>query len=198
MSASCRGRSRMTTVMSLTRRPRALAMRPQVLGRGIADVDLAGGHRPDAELLHVGVGGVGQAARLGRGEDRDRAGLAVGDEVGALERVDRDVHSRHVVAVGAGPADALADVQHRRLVALALADDDPAGEVDLVHRPAHGLGRGGVGLVLLAAAHEPRRFDRRRLGDADHLEREELFHGRWSLGRRLGWSGSMTEMTPTR
>ena len=38
-----------------------------------------------------------------------------------------------------------------------------------------------------AAAHEPRGFDRRRLGDADHLEREELFHGRWSLGRRLGW-----------
>ncbi len=74
------------------------------------------------------------------------------------------------------PADLLADVQHRRLVALALADDDPPGELDLVHRPAHRLDRGAVGLVLLAAAHEPRRSKRRRLGDADHLEREELFH----------------------
>ncbi len=42
-------------------------------------------------------------------------------------------------------ADLLADVQHRRLVALALADDDPSGEFDLVHGPAHGLGGGAVG-----------------------------------------------------
>ncbi len=75
-------------------------------------------------------------------------GLAVGDEVGALQRVHRDVDPRDVVAVRAGPPDPLADVQHRRLVALALADDDPAGEVDLVHRPAHRLGRGGVRGVL--------------------------------------------------
>ena len=102
---------------------------------------------PDAQLLHVGVGRVGQAARLGGGEDGDRPGLAVGDEVGALERIDRDVDPRDIVAIGAGPADPLADVQHRRLVAFALADDDPAGEVDLVHRPAHRLGRGGVGGV---------------------------------------------------
>ena len=70
--------------------------------------------------------------------------------------------------------DALADVQHRRLVALALADDDPAGELDLVHRPAHRLGRGGVGFVLLAPAHEARGGDGRGLGDAGHLEREHL------------------------
>ena len=30
----------------------------------------------------------------------------------------------------------------------------------------------------LAATHEPRRFDGRGLGDPDHLEREQLFHGR--------------------
>ena len=78
--------------------------------------------------------------------------------------------------IGAGPADPLADVQHRRLVALALADDDPTGEVDLVHRPAHRLGRRGVGVVLLAATHEPRGLDGRRLRDPDHLEREQLFH----------------------
>ena len=69
------------------------------------------------------------------------------------------------------PADPLADVEHRRLVALALADDDPAGEVDLVHRLAHRLGGGLVGAVALAASHEPRRLDGGGLGDPDHLER---------------------------
>ena len=60
-----------------------------------------------------------------------------------------------------------------------------AGELDLVHRPAHRLDRGAVGLVLLAAAHEARGRERRGLGDPDHLEREELFH-RTSAGSRRG------------
>ena len=149
---------------------------PQVLGRADPDVDMAGGDRPHAQLLEVRVGSVGQAAGLRRGEDRDRPGLPVGDEVGALQGIDRDVHPRHVVAVAIGPPDAFADVQHRRLVPLALADDDPPGEVDLVHRPAHRLGRRGIRLVLGSAAHEPGRCDGRRLGHADHLEREQLLH----------------------
>ena len=100
----------------------------------------------------------------------------MGYEVGALQRVDRDVDARDVVAVRAGPPDALTDIQHRGLVALTLTDDDAAGEVDLVHRPAHRLGRGRVRLVLLATTHEPRRLDRRRLRHPDHLEREKLLH----------------------
>jgi hypothetical protein len=70
---------------------------PEVLGRALPDVDLAGDDRPHAELLEVRVRGVGQAALLGRGQDRDRVALAVGDEVRALERVDRDVD------LGSGP-----------------------------------------------------------------------------------------------
>ena len=156
----------------------------EVLARALADVDLARGDRPDAQLLHVRVGRVDEPAGLRRGEDGDRAGLAVGDEVRALERVDRDV-DRLDVGVRFVPADGLADVQHRRLVALALADDDPAGELDLVHRPAHRLGGGGVGLVLLAAAHEPGGRERRRLGDPNHLQREQLFHSASSGGARI-------------
>jgi hypothetical protein len=146
-----------------------------VVCRTLPDVDFAAGDdRPDAQLVEVRVRGVGQAALLGRGEDGDCVPLAVGDEVGALERIDRDVDLWNVVLVVA--ADLLADVEHRRLVALALADDDRARELNLVHRPAHGLGRGLVGLVLLAPSHEPGRGERRRLGDADHLEREQLLH----------------------
>ena len=56
-------------------------------------------------------------------------------------------------------------------------------DVGLVHRPAHRLGRGPVGLVALAAAHEPRGRDRCGLGDADHLEREQLLHRARGSGR---------------
>ena len=45
----------------------------------------------DHDLLHVDVGRVEQPAALGSGEHRDRAGAAGGAQVGALERVDRDV-----------------------------------------------------------------------------------------------------------
>ena len=48
-------------------------------------------------------------------------------------------------------ADLLADVEHRRLVALALADDDRAGHLGVVHGLAHG-GDGG-----LVGAHRGRR-----------------------------------------
>ena len=162
--------------MSLTLRPSASAMRPRFSVGLDPDVDLARRDRPDAQLLEVRVGGMGQAAGLRRGKDGDRAGLAVGHEVRALQRIDGDVDAGHVLAVGAGAPDALTDVEHRRFVALALADDDPAGEVDLVHRRAHRLGGRGVRLVLGAATHEPGGFDGGRLGDADHLEREQLLH----------------------
>jgi hypothetical protein len=98
------------------------------------------------------------------------------DEIGPLERVDRDVDRRDAVALLAGLADALTDVEHRRLVTLALADHDPARELDLVHGRAHRRGRGGVRLVARAAAHEPGGLDGRSLGHAHHLERQQLFH----------------------
>jgi hypothetical protein len=114
----------------------------------------------------------------------------VGDEVRALEGIDGDVDPRHL-GVREVAADPLADVEHRGFVALALADDDPAAELDLVHGPAHRLGGRGVRRVALAATHEPRRVDGRRLGDPDHLEGEQLLHrvslsllGHGARGRR--------------
>ena len=69
-------------------------------------------------------------------------------------------------------ADPLADEQHRRLVALALADDDGAVDVERVQGGAHRLDRGCVGGLLVAAADQLRGGDRRRLGDADHLQHQ--------------------------
>ena len=77
------------------------------------------------------------------------------------------------------PADAhaLADVEHGCLVSLALADDDGAAHLDLVKGVPHGLGRGTVGGMAVAATHVARRGDGRRFGDPHHFEGEEGLHG---------------------
>ena len=49
---------------------------------------------PTHSLSRYVSGRVEQAALLGRGEHRDGVGLADGDQVRALERIDRDVDLR--------------------------------------------------------------------------------------------------------
>ena len=118
-----------------------------------------------------------QAASLRRGEDRDRIRLPMGDEVGPFQRIHRDVDlgDRPPVRLVA-PADLLADVQHRCLVAFSLADDDRARHLELVHGPAHRLGGCQIRLVLGAAAHVASGSDCRGFGDPHHLERQHLLH----------------------
>ena len=91
----------------------------QVLLHRPIEVDLALRRCADDELLHVCVRRVEEAAALGRGEDRDRVRAALRDGVRALERIDRDIDFRSNTS-----ADLFADVQHRRLITLAFADDD--------------------------------------------------------------------------
>jgi hypothetical protein len=109
---------------------------------------------------------------VGDRDDADRVGRAGRAQVRALERVDRDVDLRRVAVVVPAVPDLLADEQHRRLVALALADHDGAAEVHHVERAPHRLDGDVVGELAVAAPHEARRCDRRGLGDADHFERE--------------------------
>ena len=70
-------------------------------------------------------------------------------------------------------ADLLADEQHRRLVALALADHHGAVDRQLVELAPHGVDRRLVGGLLVAAAAQPRRRHRGALGHAHDLERED-------------------------
>ena len=109
--------------------------RLQVLRDRRVQADRVLGARADDQLLHVEIGRVQQAAARRRREHGDRVGRAGGAQVRALERIDRDVDlgqsSRSWPS--APPADLLADEQHRRLVALALADDDRAVDRHRVH-----------------------------------------------------------------
>ena len=69
-------------------------------------------------------------------------------------------------------ADLLADVEHRRLVALAFADDDRAVDGHRVHLAAHRLDGDRVGLVPIALSHRVGAGDGGLLDDAQEVERE--------------------------
>ena len=66
-------------------------------------------------------------------------------------------------------ADLLADVEHRRLVALAFADDDGAVDRHRVHLAAHRLDGHLVGAVAIALAHGVGAGDGGLFGDAEEL-----------------------------
>ena len=151
-------------------------MVPSVCDDRVVDVHVAGDHRPHDQLLEVGVRRVHEAARLRGGQHGRRVGGPGGHQVRALQRVDRDVDERGGIRV----ADLLADVEHRRLVALSLADDDRAADVGLVHRLAHGGDGRLVRPVPVAAAHEPRGGDGAGLGGADGIGDDDLVHRRLS------------------
>src|SRR3546814_9820624 len=100
------------------------------------------------KLVHIDVGGVEQAAFFGDREHRERVGPRLGGDRRAFERVDGDVD---LGPLAGRIADLFADIEHRRLVALALADDDRAVHIEGVERGAHRLDRGGVGGLFVAA-----------------------------------------------
>ena len=157
--------------------------RADILGRALGEVDhavrIAGA---DRELVHIDVGGVEQAALLGDGEHGQRVGAGLGGDRGALERIERDVDARAGALRGADP---LADEQHRRLVALALADHHRAVDVERVQRRAHRLDRGMIGRLLVAAADQLRRRHRRRLGHPDHLQHQHAIENMACLDHLL-------------
>ena len=123
----------------------------------------------DRELVHIDVGRVEQVALLGDGEHGQRVGAGLGGDRRALQRIERDVDARAGALRG---ADLLADIEHRRLVALALADHHRAVHLERVQRRAHRLDRGMVGRFLVAAADQLRGGDRRRLGDPHHFQHQ--------------------------
>ena len=139
---------------------------------GVVDRNVSDHLRSHDQLAHVGVRRVQQATRLCRSQHGRGVRAARGDQVRPLQRVDRDVdlHGRLRIA------DLLADVEHGRLVALALADDDGARDLRLFHRPPHRLHRGVVGGVAVAAAHQPGSGDGARLGGGNGLAGDQLVH----------------------
>ncbi len=96
-----------------------------------------------------------------------------------FERIEGDVDLRP----GLG-ADLLADIEHRRLVALALADHHRAVDRQCVQLAPHRIDRRLVGGVLVAPATQPARGHRRALGHPRQLEREDAVE-RGTFGKAL-------------
>ena len=144
--------------------------RADILGRRSGEVDhplrIA---RPDRQLLHVDVGRVEQPALLGDREHGERVRPGLGGDRRPLERVEGDVDLRPAAL---RRADLLADIEHRRLVALALADHHRAVHLERVERRPHRLDGGMVGGLLVAPADQLRRRDRRRFGHPHHLQHQ--------------------------
>ena len=119
----------------------------------------------DGDFVHVHVGRVQQAAALRNSEHGERVRHRLGTDGRALERIDGDVDLGSLAR-----ADLLADVEHRRLVHLAFADDDSAANGELQELTAHGIDRRLVRRLFSSAPAQACRRDRCRLGHARHLE----------------------------
>jgi len=118
-----------------------------------------GGGRADDDLVHVDVGRVEQTAFFRSREDGDGVCGAGGAEVRSFERIDRDVDLGIDLAFSPAAAEGLADIEHRSLVALSLADDDRPAHLEPVQLFAHRLHRYLVGVFAFAIAHRARRGD---------------------------------------
>ena len=181
MMSAWRGRSSTSTVIAEASTPLALASR-RTLSAGDASSSTTPFWiaRADRDLLHVDVGRVQQRAAIGHRHGRDRARHVLGAQRGAFERIDGDIDLR----AGVQP-DLLADEQHRRFVALALADHDRALDRQLVELAAHRIDRGLVGGLLVAVAAQPRRRHRRPLRHPHDFERQD------ALEQQLRRNGNM-------
>ncbi len=168
MPSSWRGRSSTTTIRSPTCTPRRSAMRRSTVSMGSSSEMQVGDVVAAGHLLHVEARpGVEHRAALRERDDRERVGLALGAQRRPLQRVDGDVDLRRRAV-----ADALAVVEHRGLVLLALADDHDAVHRDGRHHVPHRVDGRLVGGVLVAAPDPARGGQRRGLGDTDEFEGE--------------------------
>src|SRR2546421_4261183 len=94
------------------------------------------------------LGVIERAMSTGERDDRNRIWQAFGKERRALDRINGDIDLWWRTVT-----NPLADIEHRRLVFLAFADDDHAVHLDLPERVAHGGDRSAISLVLIAPPH---------------------------------------------
>ena len=92
---------------------------------------------------------------------------------GALDGVESDVELR-----SGAVADALAD---RKQIAVGIADHQHAVDADRLERSPHRLGTGAVRRHEVAASHQTRRSEGRRLGHAHGLQGQVSVHSSYSL-----------------
>src|SRR4051794_16696107 len=148
----------------------------QILVYGVVQIDVIGGSRADHDFVHVDVRCVEQAAFFRGGEHRDRIRGTRRAKVRSFERIDGDVDLGINLALGPTAAQRFADVENRRLVAFALADDDCPAHLEPVQLFAHRLDGYLIGVLPFAIAHRARCSDGRFFRDTQKTDLETGFH----------------------
>ena len=113
-----------------------------------------------------------QAALARRGQHGNRIRRTGRAQVGAFERIDRNVDLVPLPPVAVlllCEADLFTDVEHRRFVALAFADHDRAVDRHGIHLATHRFDRDLIGAVAVALAHGVRAGDRGLFGNAEEV-----------------------------
>ena len=144
-----------------------------VVGGRLVQVDHPGRQpRAAGDLVHIGVGRIQQRALRRPGHHRQGVGLRLGRQGRAFQRIEGDVD------LGPLPrADLLADVEHRRFIALAFADDDLAIDVQLVQGVTHRVDGGLVGGHLVATPQHRPRGDGGGFGHANGVQDQRAVQG---------------------
>src|SRR6185369_9484806 len=109
--------------------------------------------RPHHDLVHVTVRRVEQAASFRCREHSDGPGRPGGAQVRAFQRIHRDVDFRYGHAIGKGCSNSFADVEHRRLIALAFSDYNRAAHRNVVHGRSHGFRSHVIRELAVALTH---------------------------------------------
>ncbi len=120
----------------------------------------------NCDLVHIGVGRIQQRAGFRHSHHGKRIGQRLRRQRRAFQRIERDVHRNP-----AG-ANLLADIEHRRFVALALADHHGSRDGKFVEGDAHGLHRRLVGRVFVSAPDLARGSDGCCFGHAHGFQRK--------------------------
>ena len=148
----------------------------QIIGDRGVEVDRVLARGSDNNFLHVTIGCVQQSAFFRRGQHGNRARSARRAQVGAFERIDGDIDFWNLAAIGKLGADFLPDIEHRGLVALALANHDVAAHGDAIHGLAHGFGGDLVGQRAIALTHGSCGSDGSFFDDTQEFQRQVAFH----------------------
>src|SRR5262245_12212137 len=125
---------------------------------------------PDCDLLHVAIRCVQQRAGIGHRDGGNRPWHLLRAKRRALQRIDRNVDLRAMLG-----ADFLANEEHRRLVDLALSNDNGAVDRQFVEFAAHGVDRSPVGRPVRAWPAPARRATHRPFGNAAGYQRRNAF-----------------------
>ena len=143
--------------------------------------------RTDDQFIQIDVGRVPETACFGHRHHRNRSELVLCCKIRALEWIDRDID------LGTLPgSDLLADIEHRRLIPLALADDDLTIDIEPRQHSAHRLDRGIVRGMPVPETDPSCRSDRSSLGHLQELQEEILFELAHLRDHRFGNADAST------